>query len=354
MKQLILKAAKACGLFALSRRLTRGQLRILCYHGIWIGGEPHFGDCLFMRAHTFARRMARLAEAGYPVLGLQDGLARLADGTLPDGAVVITIDDAWNGIVEHMLPVLRERGFPATLYVTTYYTLAQRPVINVLMNVLVSRAAHVPPLADLLARVDEGAGAGDGAQAVAPAEVSAVSEPAEALSRRIDALPTLALRWQAVERVAQALGADLDRVLRERWLHLMSPEQLRAAQAEGIDLQLHTHTHRMHDFAADAVMAEVQRNRRELADILNVAEDTLTHFCYPSGVYDPSVFPVLASCGVRSATTTDFGLNARGANPFALKRILDCESMSDLDLEARLCGFWSLLGAARRALARGK
>ena len=56
----------------------------------------------------------------------------------------------------------------------------------------------------------------------------------------------------------------------------------------------------------------------------------------------------LRSAGVVSATTTEFGLNPARAEPLALKRILDCESMTELDLEARLSGLWSLLGTLRR------
>lgn len=331
MKQTILKLARGCGLFALSRRLTRRQLRILCYHGIWIGQAPHFGDCLFMSADTFAGRLDFLAKAGYPVLALDEALKRLRDGTLPDAAVAITIDDAWYGIAEHMLPALVERRMPATLYVTTYYSLAQRPVLNVLINYMVSRAKALPPLDTLM-----------------PGEESS-PEPAHRedyagrLAARVDVLDTLDLRWAAVQRIATQLGIDLDSIERGRWFHLMSADELRAAQAAGIDLQLHTHTHRMHGFDAGRVREEVERNRHELSTLLEADPATLTHFCYPSGVHSPAVYPVLRDAGVRSATTTDFGLNGADSDPYALKRILDCQSMSDLEIEARLSGFWSLV-----------
>lgn len=338
MKQTILKLARLFGLFALSRRLTRRQLRILCYHGIWIGDAPHFGDCLFMGADTFARRLDLLAREGYPLLGLDEAVDRLADGTLPDAAVVITIDDAWYGISRHMLPALVERRMPATVYVTTYYSLAQRPVLNVLLNFLVARAQALPPVDELLP-------AGDRKTAPMGREACATE-----LAARVDALPTLDARWEAVRRIAQKIGADLDSIDGGRWFHLMSVDELRAARAAGIDLQLHTHTHRMHGFDQERVRGEIERNRNELARLLEVAPASFSHFCYPSGVHAPVVYPVLEEMGVRSATTTDFGLNRRGENPFALKRILDCQSMSDIELEARLSGFWSLLMELRNRI----
>ncbi len=344
MKQTVLKIAKACGLFAACRLLTRKHLRILCYHGIWLGDAPHFGDCLYMSADTFRRRMDLLERAGYPVLGLDDAVARLQRGTLPDAAVVITIDDAWYGTGRHMLPLLSARGLPATLYVTTYYALARRPVLNVMINFMVSRATARPPLDTLLAASDEGESAN------APNDAEAY---ASALAARVDALPTLDARWQAVEHIAARLGADLDTIDRERWFHLMTEEELRAAAAAGIDIQLHTHSHRMHDFDSARVRAEVERNREELARILGRDGATFNHFCYPSGVHNPSVYAVLRAAGVKSATTTEFGLNPPGANPMELRRILDCQSMSDLDIEARLSGFWGLLSALKRRLQPG-
>jgi len=335
MKQTILKLARLCGLFAASRRLTRRQLRILCYHGIWIGDAPHFGDCLFMRPDTFASRLALLARKGYPVLGLGEALERLEKGTLPDAAVVITIDDAWFGITQHMLPALTQRRLPATLYVTTYYALAQRPVLNVLINFMVARAQMLPSI-DVLVP-----GSGTQPDATQPADY------ATNLAARVDALDTLDTRWEAVRRIAVQLGVDLDAIDSGRWFHLMNEDELRAAQMAGIDIQLHTHTHRMHGFDAERVRGEVEHNRRELARVLCEPHVPLVHFCYPSGVHAPEVYPVLQSVGVRSATTTDFGLNPPGCDPYALKRILDCQSMTEIELEARLSGFWTVLMALR-------
>jgi hypothetical protein len=91
LKTLVLWAARASGLFALSRLLTRHHLRILCYHGIWLGPEPHYGDCLFMSAARFRQRMQRLEQWGFKVISLDEGCRRWRDGTLGARNVSMTL-----------------------------------------------------------------------------------------------------------------------------------------------------------------------------------------------------------------------------------------------------------------------
>lgn len=336
-KDTVLRAARAVGLFTLCRWLTRGQLRILCYHGIWNGPPPHYGDCLFMSAQAFAQRMQMLAGAGYEVITLEEACRRLPRGETRAKEIVITIDDAWAGIVEHMLPVLKSHGFPATLYVTTYYVLAGKPVLNVLIAYIVERSTRDPASAKLVGGLPNGA---------PQAKVVSV------LAAHVDALPTMPERWAEVLRLAEVFGVDLDALRSRRAFELMNPQELRDARAHGFDLQLHTHTHRLHDFSMASVQRELDLNRELLAKWLDCPADALKHFCYPSGEYDPAVFATLRAAGVVSATTTEFGLNKADAEALALKRILDCESLSDLELEARLSGLWSLASRLRESVRR--
>jgi peptidoglycan/xylan/chitin deacetylase (PgdA/CDA1 family) len=335
MRIAVLAAARALGLFAAARWLTRGQQRILCYHGIWTGPSPHYGDCLFMSPGRFADRMAWLQRSGYRVIPLQVACERMAARHVDARDVVITIDDAWAGIAQHMLPVLRRHAMPATLYVTTYYALAQRPVLNVLVGYLVERGSLKPDPASLDLPAD------------LPRErLSAV------LAERVDALPDLASRWTEVERLAQAFGVDLEVLKRHGSFMLMGASQLKQARDMGVDVQLHTHTHRLHDYSAEHVQRELDLNRQHLARILQRPASELRHFCYPSGEYVPSLFPILRAAGIASATTTEAGLNKPGAEPLALARILDCESLEDIELEARLSGFWGVLSSLRLAFRR--
>jgi len=337
VRRLLLKISRVCGLFALSRRLTAKKLRILCYHGIWLGDDPLFAPALFMRAATFERRLALIKRLGYPVLPLAEAVTRLDDGTLPPGAVAITIDDGWYGTYLHMLPALRRARLPATIYATTYYIAKERPVLNLLVRFMMSRTLNgqiswtaLFPDAPADRQVDL-------------ADASARAAVADELNRRLMAIDGIDARWAEVVRVADLLRFDLGQASDGRWFDLMTAAELKAAAADGFAIELHTHKHGLREFDRALVIDEVQENRRQLARMLDRDPGDFRHFCYPSGRYRPEVFPVLRALGVSSATTTVFGLNGRDAEPLALKRILDHESLSELDIEAQLSGFWSFL-----------
>src|SRR3546814_19728020 len=84
-----------------------------------------------MSKATFAARMDFLARRGYPVIALDAAVTALPRGDWPRRATVVTIDDGWFGTYRQMAPVLEARGFPAVLYVASYYLEKQTQVFNV-------------------------------------------------------------------------------------------------------------------------------------------------------------------------------------------------------------------------------
>jgi peptidoglycan/xylan/chitin deacetylase (PgdA/CDA1 family) len=88
----------------------RPGLRILYYHRI--SGER---DPLAVRPAAFRRQMDALAASAQRVVDLYE----IDDLTLePDeAAVALTFDDGYRDVLEHGLPVLREHGFPSTVFV---------------------------------------------------------------------------------------------------------------------------------------------------------------------------------------------------------------------------------------------
>lgn len=340
---LVLTLLKATGLFSLIRWMTRRKLRILCYHGLWYGGQPQYGDCLYMDPKRFEERMRWLAGSGYPILPLDEAIRRLGDGSLPDNAVVITIDDGWYSTYRGMVPVLKELSLPATLYVTTYYVTRGGPVLNVLLDYMVTQAAPATLRYETLLP-------GQIAPTFAPDSQQGRAFVAEKLAAETDSLPDLQARLDHVRTIAGKLDVDLDAILRARLFDLMTEEEVRAARAAGIDIQLHTHTHRMHQLQPERVAAEIKENRAQLARILECDPEELRHFCFPSGVYSEAVFDALRSSGVESATTTESGLVGAGDERMRLSRILDCQSMTKIELDARLSGAWDLLSTIRGRL----
>jgi len=335
----ILRWAKALGLFALARALTRGRLRILCYHGIWIGPAPHYGDCLFISAEKFAQRMALLAAGGYRVLPLSQAVASLAAKSVGARDVVITIDDAWKGVAQHMLPVLEKHRFPATIYVPTSNVASGEPVLPVLVVYLVTEATR-RGLHDKLTHL------------LPAASPDGELDLADRLEAWLLGLPGWPERLAVLRGVAGAVGLDVDALIASGAFSLMDPAALRWAFDSGVDMQLHTHNHTMHRMDPALVEQEIQLNRDALAAMLQADPARLQHLCYPSGEHDRAVFPVLRKCKVQTATSTEFGLAGGGDPLLALPRILDGELLSEIQFEARLSGFWSIAKGFSGAPAR--
>jgi len=333
---LALHAARACGLFALARRLTASRLRILCYHGIALGDEAEFQPMLFMRAETFADRLDRLAAGGYPVLPLGAAIERLRSGRLPPAAVAVTIDDGWYGTALRMAPALAGHGFPATLYVATYYLEKQTQVFNVAAAYALwkARSSRVD-----LAAVDDRL-EGD----FALVDAGQRAEAARRLRELADALPCAETRQALLARLYAVLGLDFESVRNRRMFSFMTSEEAAELPSKGIELQIHTHRHRFPADDAAALAAEIEDNRRALS---RCAAGPFEHLCYPSGEYSRRAFPQLEALGIASATTTNPGLNTPSTPRLELRRFLDSETWPAIRFEAEISGFLDLLRGLR-------
>ncbi len=97
-------------------QITRG-VPVLMYHAFIESGER---DRFVMPARSFRRQLRLLSLLRYRVIPLQD-LARILrdDQPLPKRVAVITIDDGYADTASVAHPILRERGFPATLFIVS-------------------------------------------------------------------------------------------------------------------------------------------------------------------------------------------------------------------------------------------
>jgi peptidoglycan/xylan/chitin deacetylase (PgdA/CDA1 family) len=312
-KQALLKLAKAFGLAAAARRTTAGRLRILCYHGLWVTPGHQFGDCLFIPPEQFEARMARVAGSGLPVLPLGEAVERLGSGSLPEAALVITIDDAWVSTFTHMLPVLEKYRLPATLYATTWYSGRDLPVVNVAVDYLIDASGRC--------ELDRDAAIAD-----------------------IEKLPA-AGRLDALRGFGRSLGVG-EAWLETRQFNIMSGDELAEARRRGLDVQLHTHRHIDVANEIEALPREIDENRAFL-EAAGVA-GPFDHFCYPSGASHELAGDLLAGRGVRSATLVDQGINSPGADPFALRRFLDARHVGEAEFDAYLSGLLHYIEPVRR------
>jgi peptidoglycan/xylan/chitin deacetylase (PgdA/CDA1 family) len=323
---------KFLGLFRLARHVTGHGLRIICYHGFAVADEYKYRSTLFIRDDFFRKRVEYLRREHYPILPLRDALDALTAGRLPPCATVITMDDGWRGVYTVGLPIIREMEIPVTVYVTTYYVENRMPVYTVTVSYLFWRAN--PKLVNL----PRGIGTFDLECEAAKAEEAAQNFGA--------ALPP-SDRLEFLKELAGALGVSFYDIERQHLFEVMDEQQLRDLAAAGVDIQLHSHRHQwpLHD--KNIVESEVAENRRFLQRVVSYP---LEHFCYPSGVYGPHQAEWLAELGVRSATTIEPGLNYRHTSHFALRRLVDGGTVSDIEFAAEMTGFMEVVRLLRRRL----
>src|SRR5215218_8114943 len=137
-KLMTLNVGKAIGVLEALRRSDwrRNQLLILAYHGVSIDDEHRWDSDLYISPELFRSRMQALKDYGCHVLPLADALQHLRTGTLPTCSVVITFDDGSSDFYSRAFPILREFGWPATVYLTSYYANYNRPVFDVMCSYL--------------------------------------------------------------------------------------------------------------------------------------------------------------------------------------------------------------------------
>lgn len=339
LKLSLLSLGRQLGAFSLVRKSAWRQQRllILCYHGISFEDEHLWAPGLYLSQETFRSRMQLLKENGYRVLPLGEALLRLQEGTLPPDSVAITIDDGEYNFYALAYPILRSFGFPATVYLATYYCRNQIPVFDVTASYLIWKGKG--RLLDTREWVPGGG------------KVELSQDTVREVYRQLRlAVQQQGLSAQEKDRMAanlaQQVGYDYAHLNRTRMFHLMTAEETAEIARNNISVELHTHRHRT-PRDRELFLREIRENDAEISQITGIRP---RHFCYPSGDYTTEYFPWLKECGVQSATTCETGIASRQDDPFRLPRLLDMESLQPIEVEGWLSGVSAAL--PRRAGGR--
>ena len=318
----------AGGLSAASRSRWRSRrLLILCYHGFAQADEHLWDSSLYVTQNHLESRLEFLAAGGYVILPLSEGLARLAAGTLPSRAVSITIDDGTYDFYAVAYPVLKRRGVPVTAFVstTTFLTGARSSMAPA--NTCSGRPGWRRPSTGVLCWTKR------------------FRQPyrkrlRSSLRTCVASRPTAGLVGGSEARMAwatsQRLGLDWDNFLRRRLLGLMHPEEIGALDPTVVDVQLHTHRHRVPE-ERGLFLREIHENRQALAKC-GLDPTRLIHFCYPSGDYRPAFLPWLAEAGIASAVTCVPGLASSRHDRLLLPRFIDTGTTSEVEFEGWTSG----------------
>jgi peptidoglycan/xylan/chitin deacetylase (PgdA/CDA1 family) len=333
IKDILLFIARTLGIFALLRNIRLRGLRILCYHGISPNGtdESQFRCKVFTNTETFARRLNWLAKKDYQVLDLSQALELMDKRKLPRRAVVITFDEGFYSFYQTAFGLLREQFFPSTVFVTSYYVLKQNPIFRLTVQYMLWKTSrrHFD-----LAEVD----------AHLSGEYDCHNEQdkedvAWEIFRYAETQLSEDQRVELARRLGAYLNVDYDQIVRRRFLHLMSLEQIREMHEAGIDIQLHTHRHQF-PLREAPVKREIIDNRTALAEVVS---RPMVHLAYPSGLWSEQAFTWLKSVGVQSALTCEMGVNTLETSRLALRRFIDSENISQMEFEAEMSGVADLL-----------
>src|SRR5689334_1505956 len=254
LKLAFLRLAQQSGVdtIVLRSRWRRKRLSILCYHGISLADE-HEWTPLYVPPAQFRKRMEILRERRCNVLPLGSALQALREERLPERAVCITFDDGFYDFYREAWPVLQEFGFPATLYLSTYYSVKNLPVFDLMCSYMVwkssGRVLSWPEVVSAPAPID---------RAAWPRIVGEIFRYclAQKLSGRE--------KHELLCSLAERLDCDLPALCKRRLLHLMTPGEASSLVSQGLDLQLHTHRHRVYP-DRDWFWKEIDDNRAELS-----------------------------------------------------------------------------------------
>lgn len=109
---------------------------ILMYHAVTHTPAPSI-RALSVSPDAFANQMRLLAERGVtPVTTARLAAAWRGGLPLPRRPVLITFDDGYQGVHRHALPVLRELGFAATVYVTTGWLRGRHEIVGAALDTM--------------------------------------------------------------------------------------------------------------------------------------------------------------------------------------------------------------------------
>jgi len=257
-------------------------------------------------------------------------------------SVAITFDDGFYNFFAAAYPILKQFEYPVTVYQTTFYAAWNKPIFHLLCHYLLWKASGKT--------VDAGPIVGRTGYFDLRTEEGINTAGLEIWNfARTNGLSPVE-RQRLAKALADSVKMDYQEITDRRLFNLMNKGELSQMVTNGVDVQLHTHRHR--------VPANRNAFLRELADnqefLKQIGQPKATHFTYPSGVYREEVFSWLSEFGVRSATTCDTGLVRSHSNLMCLPRFIDTTQTSNLEFEAWLCGVRDVLPSRANRKSRAR
>jgi len=285
---------------ALGTTIGRNRVCVINYHRVLHNPEPLLAS--EPDVHTFRWQMELLARC-FHVMPLYEALKAVAIGKVPQRAVCITFDDGYRSIHELALPVLREFGLPATVFVTSGY-IGQGSMWN---DRIIDAVQALP--AQQLDLSDIGLGT------YQLHSIAQRKHSLELLIERSKYLPPAA-RDSLVDRLDVLTGnaAEHDPML--------TRDMIVNLHRHGVDIGAHTVSHPiLTSLDDDSAWHEIAGGKAQLEAIL---DKPVRLFAYPNGKagkdFDARHVAMVRKAGFDAAFTTAAGSFGRGHDLFQLPR----------------------------------
>lgn len=283
-----------------ARAAASRRLCVLNYHRVLERPDPLLESEPDLAA--FRWQMALLADC-FNVLPLADALALLDAGRLPPRAASITFDDGYRSVYELALPVLKEFGLPATVFVTSGHVGNGNMWNDRIMAALQSLPGGELDLSDA---------------ALGRYSLRTLADRKASLRRLTEASKYLppAARRALVRRLESMVGGHGPQDL------MLSADMVLALDRNGIEIGAHTVTHPiLTSLDDDGARTEVCAGKQQLEALTG---RPVRLFAYPNGKagkdFDARHVAMVREAGFEAAVTTAPGAAQTGHDRYQLPR----------------------------------
>lgn len=271
----------------LLRHLAKGRLSVFLFHKVPNQYNPMTPLDLDLQTFT---NIIDFIEHYFNVIPLNDGVASIKSGYLPERSACITFDDGYPGWMQGVVPVLERRNLHATFFITSGQLSGaamwhERVVCAV--RCAIGHTLHLPGFG------------------LPPLSIASVSDRQKTSSLVEDFLKyqPQPLRDELIQRLEQVVGVSAAAVPK------MAVSDLRALHSRGFGIGAHTINHPILTLCdEEQAVHEIGAVREELSSIVG---GNVKSFAYPNGRpitdFNADHVRMVERAGYTSAVTTQWG-----------------------------------------------
>ena len=328
--QIILWLLHLTGLLRFFAYLNRKKVIILAYHGV-TNIEKESGIRNSQGTHLYTKvfeRQLKYLSKRYHFISLEDFIDAVGkQAALPDYSVAVTFDDGYRNNYFNALPVLKQYGVPATVFLTTNFVEKAAPLWRDRLEDMIERARVAEFTIDINGQSYH-------------CDLRGREKKAVAESQLRNLIKTLAGEEveEILQQIAQALVVDT-LVLGDDYSSL-GWDEAKQMQRARVSFGAHTKSHLiLTRVSHEQARAEITDSKDHIETSLN---RKVTTFAYPNGKkedFSEEIKTILKETGFTGAVSLIYGMNDMDTDLFELRRIGVEGNGSFRDFLARLSGF---------------